>query len=210
MSIIDYFKIKVKNIENYVYISYNKMTMHILKFRWKEKRNESWISRSRRLRFLKDESWRNHWCPGGNNRKAVYKNSETSDNMDKGISFSCKLWIYYALTWNLPNFPNETPREKFLSKLKDDLKDNDSDYYFLVINKKNLSDIILTSLKWLESLVPNWNNLPFQCTRNNNRNYIKRNFDSVKSFILTTFWDSIQKRANIFLLFDKLFHEYLR
>lgn len=134
------------------------------------------------------------------------KVSDTTHN----DNLNCKLWIYYALTWKLPNFPNETSRENFLTKLKCDLQDNDADYYFLVINKKNLSDIILTSLKWLETLVPNWNNLPFQCQRNNNRNFIIRDFSEIKSFILTTFWDSIQKRASVFLLFDKLFHEYVR
>ncbi len=134
------------------------------------------------------------------------KVSDTTHN----DNLNCKLWIYYALTWKLPNFPNETSRENFLTKLKQDLQDNSADYYFLVINKKNLSDIILTSLKWLESLVPNWNNLPFQCQRNNNRRFIVRDFSEIKSFILTTFWDSIQKRASVFLLFDKLFHEYVR
>ena len=134
------------------------------------------------------------------------KVSDTTHN----DNLNCKLWIYYALTWNLPSFPNETSREKFLTKLKQEIKENDSDYYFLVINKQNLSDIILTSLKWLEALVPNWNNLPFQCTRNNNRRYIVRDFQEIKSFILSTFWDSIQKRASVFLLFDKLFHEYVR
>jgi hypothetical protein len=134
------------------------------------------------------------------------KVSDTTHN----DNLNCKLWIYYALTWKLPNFPNETSRENFLTKLKQDLQDNDADYYFLVVNKKNLSDIILTSLKWLESLVPNWNNLPFQCQWNNNRRFIVRDFSEIKSFILTTFWDSIQKRASVFLLFDKLFHEYVR
>lgn len=134
------------------------------------------------------------------------KVSDTTHN----DNLNCKLWIYYALTWKLPNFPNETSRENFLTKLKQDLQDNNADYYFLVINKKNLSDIILNSLKWLESLVPNGNNLPFQCQWNNNRRFIVRNFSEIKSFILTTFWDSIKKRASVFLLFEKLFDEYVR
>lgn len=125
-------------------------------------------------------------------------------------NLNCKLWIYYALTGRLPNFPNETSRENFLTNLKKNLNDNNSDYYFLVINKKNLSDIILNSLKWLKSITPNWNNLPFQCKRNENRNYIKRNFNEAKNFILTTFWTSIQKRASIFLTFKELFNEYIK
>lgn len=134
------------------------------------------------------------------------KVSDTTHN----DNLNCKLWIYYTLTGKLPNFPNETSRENFLTNLQADLQDNDADYYFLIINKKNLSDIILTSLKWLETLTPNGNNLPFQCTWNKNRNFISRDFSEIKKFILTTLWDSIKKRASIFLLFDKLFHEYVK
>lgn len=124
-------------------------------------------------------------------------------------NLNCKLWIYYALTWILPDFKNEIPREKFFVKLKENLEDTNKDYYFLIVNKANLSDIFITSLKWLTTLVPNWNNLPFQCKWDDNRTFIKRTFEQSKSFILTKFWDSIKKRANIFLVFKELFNEYV-
>jgi hypothetical protein len=52
------------------------------------------------------------------------------------------------------------------------------DYYFLVLNKTDNSDIIINSLKGLNKLTPNSNNLPFQVCWNKNRNYIYKNIDN--------------------------------
>lgn len=43
------------------------------------------------------------------------------------------------------------------------MRENNKDYYFLVINKTNNADIFFNSLKMLYELIPNGNNLPFQC-----------------------------------------------
>jgi hypothetical protein len=43
------------------------------------------------------------------------------------------------------------------------------DYYFLVVNKKNTSDVIINSVKGLKTLTPNINNLPFQINWGRNR-----------------------------------------
>lgn len=48
---------------------------------------------------------------------------------------------------------------------------NKKDYYFLVLNKKKPGDIIVNSLKGLETLTPNINNLPFQICWNKNRSF---------------------------------------
>ena len=45
------------------------------------------------------------------------------------------------------------------------------DYYFLVANKNDPKDIIINSLKGLELLRPNINNLPFQVCWDKNRNF---------------------------------------
>ncbi len=54
------------------------------------------------------------------------------------------------------------------------------DYYFIVLNKTNHTDIIINSIKGLSQLVPNINNLPFQIKWNNNREY---NYDSIDNKI---------------------------
>ena len=45
------------------------------------------------------------------------------------------------------------------------------DYYFIVLNKTNQSEIIINSVKGLSQLTPNINNLPFQINWNNNKEY---------------------------------------
>jgi hypothetical protein len=48
---------------------------------------------------------------------------------------------------------------------------NKKDYYFLVLNKTNPSDIIVNSVKGLTILTPNINNLPFQVNWSKNRKF---------------------------------------
>lgn len=63
-------------------------------------------------------------------------------------------------------------------------KINKKDYYFIVLNKLNHSDIIINSVKGLTALTSNINNLPFQVKWNKNRIYNYENINKkVKLFI---------------------------
>lgn len=63
-------------------------------------------------------------------------------------------------------------------------RNNKKDYYFIVLNKTDKSDIIINSVKGLSILTPNINNLPFQVCWNKNRNYIYSNIEhKIKLFI---------------------------
>lgn len=126
----------------------------------------------------------------------------TTDNLN------CKLGIYYALTGQMPIFKNGVDWATFLSALKRDLgKNQNQDYYFLVINKNNPQDVFLNSLKALRTLQANGNNLPFQCCWNDNRQPSIRSFADSKDFILNAFAKSIELRAQIYFDFQELFHE---
>tara|TARA_Y100000389_G_scaffold198042_1_gene233834 strand:+ start:261 stop:1049 length:789 start_codon:yes stop_codon:yes gene_type:complete len=58
------------------------------------------------------------------------------------------------------------------------------DYYFVVLNKKDNSDIIINSVKGLSILTPNINNLPYQVCWYKNRIYKYQNIKNVvKMFI---------------------------
>ena len=60
------------------------------------------------------------------------------------------------------------------------------DYYFLVINKQDTSDIIINSCKGLPNLTSNNNNLPFQINWGNNREYIWKPIkECIKNLIIT-------------------------
>ena len=66
---------------------------------------------------------------------------------------------------------------------------NKKDYYFIVLNKTDASDIIINSVKGLTILTPNINNLPFQVCWNKNRSFIYDNINKkIKLFI-----DCLQK-----------------
>ncbi|GAA9567801.1 hypothetical protein UBN65_14240 [Helicobacter pylori] len=126
--------------------------------------------------------------------------TKTADNLNG------KLGIYYALCGLLPTFNNEIAWEKYFQKLHKDLgKNTDRDYYFLIINKNDPKDIFINSLKGIQTLQPNGNNLPFQCKWDNNREIIQRDFNESKDFILSALAKSVKLRANIYLAFKEFF-----
>jgi len=60
---------------------------------------------------------------------------------------------------------------------------NKKDYYFIVLNKTDASDIIVNSVKGLTILTPNINNLPFQICWDKNRSFKYENINKkVKQF----------------------------
>lgn len=127
--------------------------------------------------------------------------TKTTDNLN------CKLGIYYALTGKIPPFSNGVSWECYFKNLKENMQENSKDYYFLIINKDNPNDVFASSLKCLESILPNGNNLPFQAKWDNNRNIIKRDFESAKAFLLGTFEQSLKLRAEAYLHFRRYFYE---
>ncbi len=126
-----------------------------------------------------------------------------SDNLN------CKLGIYYCLTGKIPDFPNETSWSNFFSFLSKEIRSNNRDYYFLIVNKKNNNDIFINSLKSLNILQPNGNNLPFQCLWDKNRKPENRSYEDAKKMILTFFGKSIKLRAKIYIDFKKYFSQYV-
>lgn len=129
--------------------------------------------------------------------------TKTADNLN------CKLGIYYALCGLLPEFNNEIAWEKYFHKLHKDLgKNTNRDYYFLIINKNDPKDIFINSLKGIQTLQPNGNNLPSQCKWDNNREIVQRSFIESKNFILSALAESVKLRANIYLTFKEFFGEF--
>ena len=131
-------------------------------------------------------------------------NTTTTDNLN------CKLGIYYALTGLKPSFGNEISWLPFFEKLKQAFGTHqDKDYYFLIVNKQDLSDVFCSTLKCIENLTPNGNNLPFQSKWSNNHKLVSRTFDEAANFIMTTFATSIKLRSDIYFNFKKYFPQYV-
>ena len=73
-----------------------------------------------------------------------------------------------------------------LNKLKNKKynTNNKKDYYFIVLNKTNKSDIIVNSVKGLTTLTPNLHNLPFQVKWSKNSVFKYKNInENIKMFI---------------------------
>ena len=77
------------------------------------------------------------------------------------------------------NYDNGKMSIILFNKIKDKQynKLNKKDYYFLVINKKNPSDIIINSVKGLTTLTSNLNNLPFQICWKKNKEFKYENIN---------------------------------
>ncbi len=127
---------------------------------------------------------------------------KTADNVQ------CKLGIYYAVTGVWPTFSNGISWKKFFQAVAQDINTRtDCDYYFLVVGKSEdsdtiLPDVILTSLKQIGTLVPNGNNIPFQCHWGKNRALKVRTHSEAVKFILGTLKQSCDLRAKIQKEFD--------
>ena len=131
-------------------------------------------------------------------------------NLRGNDNVQCKLGIYYALTGIWPTFQNEISWENFFRKLSEDIDTaTDKDYYFLIVNKEDSSDVIATSLKSISSLVPNGNNLPFQCNWGLNRHPISRSHEDAKFFVLNHLKKSCELRSRIQSEFENYLGQYV-
>lgn len=125
--------------------------------------------------------------------------TKTADNLN------CKLGIYYALTGEEPTFNNGIDWEEYFTKLVQNLKQNNKDYYFLIVNKDDTKNIFATSLKGLKQIVPNGNNLPFQVKWNDNREIAQRDFETAQNLILEKMAESLKQRASTYDIFKQKF-----
>lgn len=121
---------------------------------------------------------------------------------------NCIGGIYYVLTGKTPPGSNVG----VIRKLKDNLQENDNDFYFLVVNKnynpKNESRLKRAypmSLRSLKSVKVNGNNLPFQCIWKDNIETVERTYDQSKDFLLSSYGLSVRKRADMYFEFERCF-----
>ena len=113
----------------------------------------------------------------------------TADNI------SSKKGMYYALTGIKPEQEKGLDKwETFIQKLTTNYTASDADYYFIVCFK-NTGELIFTSLKHINNLVSNGNNLPFQCNWGQNKGITNRSDEEQRRYIMDTFISSYVKRT---------------
>lgn len=129
-----------------------------------------------------------------------------SSSYSKGASdnFSSKAAILYALTTLSEDDVNVRGWEAFeQALLMNSGTDNNRDYYIISVNKDD-SSVHLTSLRSLQKLTSNGNNLPFQIQWKNNTEPVDRTYDEAYRFIVGCYKESVSKKLSVHKLFDVL------
>lgn len=128
-----------------------------------------------------------------------------SSTYSKGASdnFSSKAAILYALTTLNEDEVNVRGWQQFEQALLTKSGSNNRDYYIISMNKDN-NTFMLTSLKQLNKLTPNGNNLPFQIKWKDNTNPVQRTDDEAYRFIVGCYKESVKRKLSVHQLFDVL------
>lgn len=119
-------------------------------------------------------------------------------------NFSSKAAILYALT----DLPEDKVNVQSWKKFQDALKnhssnDNNRDYYIFSLNKVT-NEVHLTSLKTLNKLTPNGNNLPFQIKWKDNIISVQRTHRQAYEFLVGCYKQSVLKKISAHDGYDAL------
>ena len=119
-------------------------------------------------------------------------------------NFSSKAAILYALT----DLPEDKVNVQSWKKFQDALKnhssnDNNRDYYIFSLNKVT-NEVYLTSLKTLNKLTPNGNNLPFQIKWKDNTAPVQRTHAEAYDFLVGCYKQSVLKKVSAHDGYDAL------
>lgn len=113
---------------------------------------------------------------------------------------SSKLGLFYALTGIRPeNVKGINYWKSYNEKLAENYDSTcNTDYYFIIYDK-NTENICINSLKRINKLTPNGNNLPFQCNwgDHENRSYSTRNKEEQCKYLMDIYIQSWKKRINL-------------
>lgn len=139
----------------------------------------------------------------------IYKGYPFNIKITSGTSadnLNSKMGLLYAMTGYTPEeirakgYGNIEHWINFNQALKELTRINPCDYGFIVVFKEgqndNVSNIFLTSLKRLDKLVSNGNNLPFQANWSQNKIWTSRSEKEQIEYIKEIYIDSWIKKAN--------------
>ena len=123
-------------------------------------------------------------------------NIKTSKYGSAADNFSSKAAILYALT----NLTEDEVKVQSWKKFEDLLmkhgsEENKRDYYIFSLNKVT-NEVHLASLKTLNKLTSNGNNLPFQIKWKDNTTPVQRTHTEAYKFLVGCYADSVEKKQN--------------
>lgn len=134
------------------------------------------------------------------NNKTLYANVKITSGKEAD-NVSSKLGLFYALTGILPTDVKDVRLDHWIpynKKLRENLNYNcDADYYFIIYFKET-ENFLVTSLKRIQTLTPNGNNLPFQCKWSDNDVFSTRSLEEQTKYIMDIYYDSWIKKVGGF------------
>lgn len=132
--------------------------------------------------------------------KTLYANVKITCG-SQADNVSSKMGLFYALTGILPTDVKDVRLDHwgpYNKKLLENLDHNcDADYYF-VIYFKGTENFLVTSLKRIQTLTPNGNNLPFQCKWSDNDVFSTRTPEEQSKYLMDTYYNSWLKKVGGF------------
>jgi hypothetical protein len=134
-----------------------------------------------------------------NQIKSSDYNKKAADN------FSAKLALLYALT-NMTEEEISKVRSwsQFEIALKDRRDDDNNRDYYIISMDKITGECHLSSLKTLNKLTPNGNNLPFQIKWKDNLNPVKRTGKEAYEFLVSAYKESVKRKLSQHSLINEL------
>ena len=119
-------------------------------------------------------------------------------------NFSSKTAMLFALT-DLPESEVEINGwQKWQTALKNNSgTENNRDYYIIVIDKST-GNVYLQTLKSLQVLTPNGNNLPFQINWARNTEIVERTYEEAYEFLVGYLKKSVRKRLEQHAAYEDL------
>ena len=109
-------------------------------------------------------------------------------------NFSSKAAILYALTDLPENEVTCTSWKNFQSKLKNNSSQREQRDYYIIVLDKTTKRVYLQSLKSLQKLTSNGNNLPFQIKWKDNTEPVERTYLQSYDFLINTYKESVTKK----------------
>ena len=119
-------------------------------------------------------------------------------------NLSSKAAILYALTNLDESEVNVSSWKKFQDALLNySSEDNYRDYYIFSLNKQT-NEVHLSSLKTLQKITPNGNNLPFQIKWADNTQPVQRTHRQAYEFLIECYKESVRRKISAHDGFDEL------
>jgi len=137
------------------------------------------------------------WIPIDIKSSAIRKHR----NRDNGSGWASCMYALTDMSMDLEkDYKGHEPMTQFYHKLEHrEYNSSSRDYYYLILNKMDFHDVIINSLRGMQSFSANSSNPPFQVCWNNNRDYVYRPIGESVRMFLEVIGKTTESPAQVFI-----------